>query len=298
MKIAVSVSLGSDARDHEAVVQILGEQVTIRREGTNGDIKLAQKKMTEYDGKVDALGVGGTDLYLRVENRFYKLHGSWKMIKNVKQTPVVDGNGLKTTLESRLAEFLEEHIELEKKEKRVLITSAVDRYGMAKSFVEAGFDTIMGDFIFALGIPIKIRTLRGVRKLARIFLPVIGRLPLSMIYPTGEKQLQNKPRHEKLFNWATIIAGDFHYIRRYAPLDLSGKIIVTNTTTLDDMKFLKERGVTHVITSTPVLNGRTFGTNALEAGITAAANKGRPLTDEELLQIIDREKLRPTLSKL
>ena len=298
MKVAVSVSLGSNARDHEASIRILGETVVIRREGTNGDIKLAQKKMREYDGKVDALGVGGTDLYLRVADRYYKLHGSWKMIKQVKHTPVVDGNGLKTTLESQLASFLEEHFDLLNEEKKVLVTSAVDRYGMAKSFVQAGFDTIMGDFIFALGIPIKIRTLTGVRRLARMLLPIVGRLPLSMIYPTGEKQLQNTPKHKKLFEWATIIAGDFHYIRRYAPLDLSGKIIVTNTTTLDDLEFLKERGVTHVITSTPMLDGRTFGTNALEAGITAATGKGRPLSDQELFEVVREEKLKPTLHRL
>ncbi len=298
MKVAVSVSLGSNARDHEASIRILGETVVIRREGTNGDIKLAQKKMREYDGKADALGVGGTDLYLRVADRYYKLHGSWKMIKHVKHTPVVDGNGLKTTLESQLAPFLEDHFDLLNEEMKVLVTSAVDRYGMAKSFVQAGFDTIMGDFIFALGIPIKIRTLTGVRSLARMLLPIVGRLPLSMIYPTGEKQLQNTPKHNKLFEWATIIAGDFHYIRRYAPLDLSGKIIVTNTTTLDDLEFLKERGVTHVITSTPMLDGRTFGTNALEAGITAATGKGRPLSDQELSEVIREEKLKPTLHRL
>ena len=298
MKVAVSVSLGSNARDHEASIRILGETVVIRREGTNGDIKLAQKKMREYDGKADALGVGGMDLYLRVADRYYKLHGSWKMIKHVKHTPVVDGNGLKTTLESQLAPFLEDHFDLLNEEMKVLVTSAVDRYGMAKSFVQAGFDTIMGDFIFALGIPIKIRTLTGVRSLARMLLPIVGRLPLSMIYPTGEKQLQNTPKHNKLFEWATIIAGDFHYIRRYAPLDLSGKIIVTNTTTLDDLEFLKERGVTHVITSTPMLDGRTFGTNALEAGITAATGKGRPLSDQELSEVIREEKLKPTLHRL
>ncbi len=294
----MSVSLGSDTRDHQAVIEIMGKSVTIRREGTNGDIRLARKKMRQYDGRVDALGVGGTDLYLRVENRYYKLHGAWKMVKDVKQTPVVDGTGLKTTLESQLAPFLEEHVGLNATESKVLITSAVDRYGMAKSFVDAGFETIMGDFIFALGIPIKIKTLKGVRRLARLLLPIIGRLPLSMIYPTGEKQRQNTPKHEKLFQWANIIAGDFHYIRRYAPLDLSGKIIVTNTTTTADMRFLKERGVSHVVTSTPELNGRTFGTNALEAGITAVAEKGRPLTDEEISEIIQREGLKPSFHKL
>ena len=298
MKTAVSVSLGNKIRDHKSIVTLLGQEVEIRREGTDGDTKEAKRLFTEYDGKVDALGVGGTDLLLRVDKRFYKLHGAWKLIKNVKTTPIVDGNGLKNTLEKQLGPFLLEHFDLEDDLKKVFIASALDRYGMCESFVDAGFECVFGDLMFALGLPFKIKTLKRVRILARLLMPIAGRLPLSFIYPTGESQLENTPKFKKWFNWASVIAGDFNYIRKYAPLDMTDKIIVTNTTTSEDLVFLKERGVKTVITSTPDYEGRTFGTNALEAAFTAVSNKGRPLTDEELSEIIQKENIRPTLRNL
>jgi hypothetical protein len=64
-------------------------------------------------------------------------------------------------------------------------------------------------------------------------------------------------------------------------------MIVTNTTTPDDVAFLKERGVKYLVTTTPVLDGRSFGTNMFEAALVAAAGKNRVLSNEELNQIID-----------
>jgi hypothetical protein len=53
-----------------------------------------------------------------------------------------------------------------------------------------------------------------------------------------------------------------------------------------------------VITTTPRYEGRTFGTNMMEAALTAYAGKGRPLTDTELNTLIDELELRPTVTQL
>ena len=79
------------------------------------------------------------------------------------------------------------------------------------------------------------------------------------------------------------------------PKDLSGNTIVTNTTTEDNIALLKERGVKTVITTTPRYEGRSFGTNMLEAALTAYAGKGRRLSDNELNELIDDLGLRPTV---
>lgn len=44
--------------------------------------------------------------------------------------------------------------------------------------------------------------------------------------------------------------------------------------------------------------GRTFGTNMMEAALTAYAGKGRPLGDDELNDLIDDLELRPTVTTL
>jgi hypothetical protein len=53
-----------------------------------------------------------------------------------------------------------------------------------------------------------------------------------------------------------------------------------------------------VITTTPRYEDRSFGTNMMEAVLTAYAGKGRPLNDDELNQIIDELDLRPTIMVL
>lgn len=61
------------------------------------------------------------------------------------------------------------------------------------------------------------------------------------------------------------------------------------------MALFAERGVKHVMTTTPVLDGRSFGTNMMEAALTAVAGKKRPLTHDELNGLIQELGLRPTL---
>jgi hypothetical protein len=60
---------------------------------------------------------------------------------------------------------------------------------------------------------------------------------------------------------------------------LQNKTVFTNTTTEADRSELKERGVRCLITSTPRFEGRTFGTNVMEALLVARA--GRTLSPTE-----------------
>ena len=64
MKRVVSVSLGSSSRDHRAKIELLGEEFDISREGMDGSIDRALKRLRELDGTVDAIGLGGIDVYL------------------------------------------------------------------------------------------------------------------------------------------------------------------------------------------------------------------------------------------
>jgi len=123
-------------------------------------------------------------------------------------------------------------------------------------------------------------------------------LPISVLYPTGQKQDQIVPRFTKWYDWADIIAGDCHYIKRHMPESLAGKTIVTNTTTPEDMVLFRQRGVRYVVTTTPQLDGRSFGTNMMEAALTAVAGKNRPLTKEELRPMLDRFQLRPVVHEM
>jgi hypothetical protein len=298
MKQAVSISLGSNTRDKAVEINLLGETVRIERIGTNGDEKKARQMFRDMDGKVDAFGVGGIDLGVHTPWKFYPLHGALKLVQDVKQTPYVDGSGLKETLEARVMQWVEQKIGDEIQPKTAFLVAGITRYGMTESFIKAGYQCVFGDLMFGLDIPVAIRSMRSLNTTARILMPIVGRMPLSMLYPTGEKQEQVTPKYEKYYQGNTVTGGDFLYIKQHMPEDMRGKIIVTNTTTRADVEFLKQRGVKYLVTTTPNLDGRTFGTNMMEAALTALAGKGRPLTTDELNVLIDQLGFEPQLQKL
>ncbi len=110
MKRAVSISIGSSKRDKKVEIDILGEKVSLERIGTDGDMEAAAQLYRELDGKVDAFGVGGADLGLLIDEHWYPLYSVASLVRFVKITPVVDGHGLKLTLERHIADFLEKRI--------------------------------------------------------------------------------------------------------------------------------------------------------------------------------------------
>ncbi|WP_243094873.1 quinate 5-dehydrogenase [Thermus thalpophilus] len=294
-KRVVSVSLGSSRRDSVAEVELIGEKVVLERRGTDGDLKKAVALIRELDGQVDAIGLGGIDLYLVAGGRRYVIKDAKRLKEAARKTPVVDGSGLKHTLERRAVGELAPLIDW--KNTKVLLPSAVDRFGLAEALWEAGAKVLYGDFIFALGLPIPLYSLSFLQKLAYLLLPLLTQLPFHLLYPTGEKQEGGRVDwRSRYYGWADLVAGDWHYIRRYMPEDMRGKTVLTNTTTLEDVAFLRARGVRRLITTTPRLNGRSFGTNVMEALLVALA--GRELTEADYLRYIDLLGLKPQVLDL
>jgi len=275
LKRVVSISLGSATRNHCAKAQLLDQEFQIERIGTDGDLELAAKQITELDGNVAAIGLGGIDLYVVAGKKRYVMRDAAKLAAMAKQTPIVDGSGLKHTLEREAVRYLQQEKIVDWLQEKVLLVSAVDRFGMAEELVAAGAKCTFGDFLFILELPIPLRSLDAVRRLGSVILPVATKLPFKMLYPTGEKQTQIKDSktHRAWMEDATVIAGDFLLIRRYLPENLNGKTIFTNTVTQDDIKLLKERGAKQLVTTTPEFDGRSFGTNVMEGVFVALGAK-------------------------
>jgi len=297
----VSISIGSSRRDHEVEIELLGEQFRIRREGTDGDMAKAAARFAELDGKVDAFGVGGTDLFMRAAGHDYYLRDAGKLIKGVKKTPVVCGTGLKGVVEASTVRFMADELGLEFEGKRCLVPSALDRYGLARALNEAGCEMTYGDLLFTLSVPIMIHKWSALNRTIRA-IALIGRLlPFEWLYPTGEKQEQangDGGRYEHLYHDNDIIAGDFHYVRKYMPSDMTGKWIITNTTTTVDIEDMRQRGVELMVTSTPRLDGRSFGTNVMEATMVALKGASGPLAEDEYLELLDRVGFKPDVQWL
>lgn len=278
---------------------MLGQKFKISRVGTDGDFDKATELLKELDGKVAAIGLGGIDLYLYAGDKRYPIRDAAKLAKVVKETPVVDGSGLKNTLERETVRYLQAG-GMELGGKTVLMVSAVDRFGMAEALAAADCKMIFGDLIFGLKIPIAIRSFKVFNGLARVLLPVVVRMPFEMLYPTGESQdKESESKNAKYYREADIIAGDYLFIRKYMPKDMTGKWILTNTVTGGDVDDLRARGVEYLVTTTPEFGGRSFGTNVMEALFVSILDKPLDrITNQDYLELIDQLGFKPRIERL
>lgn len=298
MKRVVSVSIGSSKRDHAVDVEFLGEPVHIERIGTDGSMDKAIELIKQLDGKVDAFGMGGIDLYLVAGKRRYVIRDAKKLANAATRSPMLDGSGLKNTLERKTVRELAAG-GFDFKGKKVFLVCALDRFGMAEALIDAGAEVVMGDFMFSLGLPIPIRRLSTLHLAAKLIAPVAVQLPFEWLYPTGSAQEKQNPRWAKWYEWADIVAGDYLFIKKSLPERMDGKIILTNTTTRDDVADLTRRGVAELITTTPELEGRSFGTNVMEALLVAFA--GKPvdqITPDDYHVLLDKLGFKPRIAKL
>lgn len=298
-KRVVSISLGTSKRDKRNELEILGQPFMLERIGTDGDMRRYAELFSELDGKVDALGVGGADIWVVIEDRRFAFREIQRLIAGATKTPVVDGSGLKHTLERETIRTLQRDGTVDFAKERVLLVSAVDRFGMAQALVEAGAKVVFGDLLFAIGLPIPIRKYSQVKLIGNLTLPIITRLPFKWFYPTGEKQEKRTPKFPKVFAEATVICGDWHFIRRYAPEDLKGKTIITQTLRKADLDWLRTTGLWRAITTTPVVGDETFATNVMEGVIVALLEK-RPedLSERDYLDTLAKLNWKPNVIEL
>ncbi|EYB68755.1 hypothetical protein DEIPH_ctg017orf0098 [Deinococcus phoenicis] len=296
-KHVVSVSLGGSKRNAREEINVLGQPFVLERIGTDGDAKKAAALFQALDGRVDAFGLGGADLYVIAAGRRYTFGNVRKLVANAKLTPVLDGSGLKNTLERDAVAQLDPLLNW--RTQKVLMVSAVDRFGMAEALAQAGADVVYGDLVFGLNVDVPLRSLAALRRVAHLALPAITKLPQDWFYPTGDKQNSSvQGKGTRYYAWADVIAGDTHYAKRYAPHDLAGKTILTQTITEADRVWMKDHGVARLITTTPRIGSRNFATNVLEAFFVALSGKREALSEQEYLRYIREVGFRPEVNEL
>jgi hypothetical protein len=126
--------------------------------------------------------------------------------------------------------------------------------------------------------------------------PLASQLPFSVLYPVGadqDKAPKPNPRMEALYGWADVIAGDWQFVKKFMPQDMRGKWIITNTTTPADVELARDHGVELLVTSTPRLEGRSFGTNVIEATMVALDGAKAELSPERYRELLDSVGFRP-----
>ncbi|NTV62029.1 MAG: serine carboxypeptidase [Oscillochloris sp.] len=308
MKRVVSISLGSSARDYRFTATILGRRIEIQRIGTNGDIARAGELIREHDGRVDVIGLGGLTPVFRVGAARYPHREAIHLASLAQRTPVVDGGVMKGTLErwsitqaARTSPGLFRY-------KKILLTSGIERYQMAATLAQYDASLRFADPIIHFGagyLPVP-RNLSQLELYAATTLPITALLPYRLLHPIALGQEGHDPRAERLFSWAQVIAGDFAFIRRFAPVDLRNKAIITDDPSPQEIDDLRQRGVTTLVTMHPPLldeqgqpTARPFvSTDVLEAIVAAIQETGRQPNEAEALDFIAAAGWGPTIQDL
>jgi predicted amino acid dehydrogenase len=302
MKRIISISLGSSQRDYQLAATVLGQHIDVRRIGTNGDVARATALVREYDGKADAIGLGGLTPVFRVGAARYPHREALSIAAGARRTPVVDGEVLKATIERWAVQKTAGMIRGIFDYRRILIASGIERYQLAEALAQFEGELRFADPIVHLGLSFlpPPRSLRQLEIYAATTLPFLALLPYRYLHPVALGQEGHSSRAEALFHWADVIAGDFAYIRRFAPHDLRGKVLVTDDPSLDEIDDLAARGVSTLVTMTPPLSDeRPFvATDVLEAIVVAVQETGGQPSEAEALDFIDATGWGPTVEHL
>ena len=86
----------------------------------------AMELIRSLDGQVAAFGLGGIDLYIYAGTKRYVIRDAAKIASVAQKTPVVDGSGLKNTLERKVITYLRE-TGINFQDVPVLLVCGVDR---------------------------------------------------------------------------------------------------------------------------------------------------------------------------
>jgi hypothetical protein len=181
------------------------------------------------------------------------------------------------------------------------MVAGVDRFGMSEALAAQGGEIIFGDLMFAPRSAVCDPGTKSAPGLGAAASSPRGADAAFASLSHGRKAEHDHAQMAEVLSMADIIAGDFLYIRRCMPTVesgfLSGKIILTNTTTETDEEELRKRGVKLLITTTPNFDGRSFGTNVMES-VLVALNDGKPLTPEEYLETLKKLDWSPNVRSL
>lgn len=294
MRKAVSLSLGTSRRNFRVSLELFGQRIEVERVGCDGSLARLAGLLQGLDGEVEALGLGGMNFAYRIGGKVFPVVQAVNLYRLVHHTPLVDGSYLKDTVERWLVDYLAEEYGFAWSGLKVLVISALDRFGLAEELSRRGARVFVGDAYFALRIPVIFPSLRSFSLAADLFLPVLRRLPLTWLYPLGKKQEKPGQVAFSFYRKVQVIAGDFHFLWRYLPANLKGKIVITSSLWPEEREVLRARGVACLVTPMPAVNGCSWAANVWEAALTAAL--GRPLAElgrEHFRRKLEEAGLRP-----
>lgn len=247
-KQILSLHLGP-VEDTTQEIRLLGQTLAVRRIGVDGNQERVADLIREYDGKVDAIALEGMSAKLSLGSATVTHAVGDQLRKAAKQTPVLDGGGIRGALERWAVRLASEAQPGLFSQKKVLMVPGLNHRGLAAALEEKAIEVNYADPMIYFRLPAPLGSHVGLDRGAGPVLAQLKDEPFRRIFP-----LAGAPGVERAaapFSAADVLAGDMGAIRRYAPAELKHKIIVVESATDEDLADLRSRGADLVITAMP-----------------------------------------------
>ena len=299
MKQIINVSLGPKRDDYQFEIQFLGTNFSIKRFGTNGDLKKAEELLFHWSKKADIICLYGIQFPYSIGKKDITDKQTQKLLKLSKQViaPVVTGDLLRTVTH----EWSLRHLQFEMNDyftnARVFFFSGRANSSIATVMNEFTDNLFFADAVIENGIH---KILNSIAEL-KIY---VGAIHNTIQWVPGKNFIKNKTKSvnnyliRKAVKEATIIVVPYYNFYEYLSIfkegELSGKTVITTTAYEDRVDFLKTMGVEVIIDTTPKIFERMVGIGVLEAlMITSKKLKKSNYINDELLDIITEQRINP-----
>lgn len=285
--LVLDLAIGEETR----ALAFAGQQVTIHRIGTNGNLELTQQLLRQADGQMDAIALEGMPAQLRLGTASHA-HDEGAALKNIAtQTPVVDGSGVRDGLERwaiMLADRAQPGIFAEK---YILMVPGVNHAGLIDEITKHSPVVRYADPFVFFNLPDfpGVGSKQSLEQAAAPTLEQLAHMPFKRVHArAGTPHAQ---RAESPFTHADVLVGDIGAIRRYAPHELKRKTIVVEYATEEDVEDLRTRGASIVVTLMPGLEEKgalgNLPASVLEAIFVACrARAEMPLNEDTYLDMM------------
>ena len=297
MKSIVSISLGPSDLDLKFRTKFLGQQFQVERIGTENDLKAAERLVTHWRDKVDALGLGMVKDHYWVGTNHFHQRDTARLEKLAGGTLVSTGARLREIVQEWSLRAAQAELDNFFNNAKVLFLSGTTNYRLASVMAEFTQNLTFADPVLQLGIPRLLNSLKALELYATGSAPVRRFSPERVSLPSlAPGRLVNQFLLKKAVRDADVIVAPYHQLERYGAGELEGKTVLTSTVSPERLQALKDRGIRMVLDCSIQLFEQTVGLNVIEAMILAALGKpASQISHDDYLEIFTSLDLKPRI---
>ncbi len=295
MKNVISISLGAKSQDFDFKTRFLGEEMRVRRRGTEGSMAEAVKLARYWDKRADAIGLGLVkDSNHTGAQRMDEADGA--LLQNVvRRAQVTNG----TRLAEIFLEWAVRHTQVEQSHyfdnARVLFFSGMASSKLAMAMSEYTDNLMFADPVQQLGIPKLLTSLDALDLYATGAHYVADWVPRVAI-PDALLQRWSRFVLSRAMRSASVVVAPVHELDDFDLEDLAGKTLITSTVNDERLARFRDKGVHMVVDGSTVMHGHVISPDLLDAMIIAATGRDSDdIMEDDYLEIVTTLQLQPRI---